>query len=157
MRKFYMVSISMLIFSVLLGGCGGDSSSKEAIRSLVSTVDMDPVYLGGDKEEAPLEKIKKTVADHDEIYDVAVVQNGKEILVAYKVKHMKRFKMASIDKDLTSDLNKKFKGYDISISSDMKIFLEVVELIVQVKDKGYSKDKAKDWFGKIKSLEREMT
>jgi hypothetical protein len=73
------------------------------------------------------------------------------------VKHMKRFRMASIDKDLTSDLNKKFKGYDIVISSDMKIFLEVVELIVQVQDKGYSKEKAKDWFGKIKSLEKEMT
>ena len=156
MRKIYLVSITMLLFSIFLGGCAGDSSSKEAIRSLISSVDMDPVYLGGDKE-APLEKIKKTVADHDEIYDVAVVQNGKDILVAYKVKHLKRFKMASIDKDLTSDLNKRFKGYDIVISSDMKIFLEVVELIVQVQDKGYSKKKAKKWFGKIENLEKEMT
>jgi len=156
MRKIYMVSISMLLFSILLGGCAGDSSSKEAIRSLISSVDMDPAYLGGDKE-APLEKIKKMVADHDEIYDVAVVQKGKQILVAYKVKHMKRFKMASIDKDLTSDLNKKFKGYEIVISSDIKIFLEVVELIVQVQDKGYSKEKAKKWFGKIMDLEKEMT
>jgi hypothetical protein len=83
MRKIYMVSISMLLFSILLGGCAGDSSSKEAIRSLVSSVDMDPVYLGGDKE-APLEKIKKTVADHDEIYDVAVVQRARKYWLPIK-------------------------------------------------------------------------
>ena len=153
-RRIASLVVTALVLSVL-GGCSGDSSSKEARMSLFQSVDQDPVYLG-DSKKAPLDEIKKKVASHKEIYDVAVVQKDKDILVGYKVKHMQRFRMKSIESNLKDDLQKNFKDYNFTVSSDMKIFLETVELIVNVKNKGYSKKKAEKWFDKIMELQKDM-
>lgn len=155
MNKRISVFLIIAMFFTIVSGCSGDSSSKEARMSLIQSVDQDPVYLG-DHSKAPLEEIKKKVASHKEIYDVAVVQKDKDILVAYKVKHMQRFRMKSIESKLDKELKKNFKSFNFTVSSDMKIFLETVELIVNVKDKGYSKKKAGKWFDKIMKLQKDM-
>lgn len=155
MQKRVASFLAIAMFFTMVSGCSGDSSSKEARMSLVQSVDQDPVYLG-DSSKAPLEEIKKKVASHKEIYDVAVIQKDKDILVAYKVKHMQRFRMKSIESKLDKELKKNFKSYNFTVSSDMKIFLETVELIVNVKDKDYSKKKAEKWFDKIMKLKKEM-
>jgi len=155
MNRRISVFLIIAMFFTIVSGCSGDSSSKEARMSLIQSVDQDPVYLG-DHSKAPLEEIKKKVASHKEIYDVAVVQKDKDILVAYKVKHMQRFRMKSIESKLDKELKKNFKSFNFTVSSDMKIFLETVELIVNVKDKGYSKKKAGKWFDKIMKLQKDM-
>lgn len=155
MNKRISVFLIIAMFFTIVSGCSGDSSSKEARMSLIQSVDQDPVYLG-DHSKAPLEEIKKKVASHKEIYDVAVVQKDKDILVAYKVKHMQRFRMKSIESKLDKELKKNFKSFNFTVSSDMKIFLETVELIVNVKDKSYSKKKAGKWFDKIMKLQKDM-
>ena len=154
-KRVVTILIVAMMFSVM-SACSGDSSSKEARMSLIQSVNQDPVYLGGNKE-APLGQIKKKVASQNEIYDVTVVQKDKDILVAYKVKHMQRFRMKSIESKLKDDLQENYKGYNFTVSSDMKIFLETVELTVNVKDKGYSKKKARKWFDKIMELQKETT
>ncbi len=155
MHKRIASFLAIAMFFTMVSGCSGDSSSKEARMSLIQSVDQDPVYLG-DHSKAPLEEIKKKVASHKEIYDVAVVQKDKDILVAYKVKHMQRFRMKSIESKLDKELKKNFKSFNFTVSSDMKIFLETVELIVNVKDKGYPKKKAGKWFDKIMKLQKDM-
>ena len=154
MHKRIASFLIIALFFSMISGCSGDSSSKEARMSLIQSVDLDPVYLG-DSSKAPLDQIKKKVASQKEIYDVAVVQKDKDILVAYKVKHMQRFRMKSIESKLNDELQKNYKDYNFTVSSDMKIFLETVELIVNVKDKGYSKKKAGKWFDKIMELQKE--
>ncbi len=155
MYKRISAILIIAMFFTIVSGCSGDSGSKEARMSLIHSVDQDPVHLG-DTSKAPLEEIKKKVASHKEIYDVAVVQKNKDILVAYKVKHMQRFRMKSIESKLNKELKKDFKSFNFTVSSDMKIFLETVELIVNVKDKGYSKKKAEKWFDKIMKLQKDM-
>ncbi len=155
MYKRISAILIIAMFFTIVSGCSGDSGSKEARMSLIHSVDQDPVHLG-DSSKAPLEEIKKKVASHKEIYDVAVVQKNKDILVAYKVKHMQRFRMKSIESKLNKELKKDFKSFNFTVSSDMKIFLETVELIVNVKDKGYSKKKAEKWFDKIMKLQKDM-
>ena len=154
-KRITAILLIAMMFSVM-AGCSGDSSSKEARMSLIQSVNQNPVYLGGSKE-APLSQIKQKVSSQKEIYDVAVVQKDKDILVAYKVKHMQRFRMKSIESKLKKDLQKNYKGYNFTVSSDMKIFLETVELIVNVKDKDYPLKKAGKWFGKIMDLQKDMT
>lgn len=156
MQKRVASFLAIAMFFTMISGCSGDSSSKEARMSLIKSVDLDPVYLG-ESSKAPLEEIKKKVASQKEIYDVAVVQKDKDILVAYKVKHMQRFRMKSIESKLDKELKKNFKSYNFTVSSDIKIFLETVELIVNVEDKGYSKKKAEKWFDKIMELQKDMT
>lgn len=157
MVKFKRLTMAAaLVFVMVVGGCSGDSDSAEANKSLVSSVNQEPVYLGGYKQ-APIEKIDKTVEANNEIYDVAVVQKGKEILVVYKVKHLKRFRMKQIEKRIKDKLQSEYKDYSFIVSSDMKIFLEAVELIVHVRDENYPKKKAQKWFSDIVELQKEMT
>ncbi len=142
--------IAVVIAMFLLTSCSPDSDSREARLSLFKAVDPKPVYITGDK--APLLKIKHEVQSFDELFDVAVIQNGKEILVAYKVKHMQRIHMDSIEKRLTKMLNQDYPGNDFIVSSDMKIFLEAIELGVHVHKEDYPKNKAKKWFENIVEL-----
>ncbi len=142
--------IAVLIAMLLLSACSPDSDSREARMSLFKAVDPKPVYIAGDK--APLSRIKQEVQSFDELFDVAVIQNGKEILVAYKVKHMQRIHMEAIEKKITKMLKRDYPGNDFIVSSDMKIFLEAIELGVHVHKENYPKNKAKKWFGNIVEL-----
>ena len=96
--------------------------------------------------------VKKSVAKHEEIYDVVVVKKDKKILVAYKVKHLKRFHMKRIEKEVTEQLNEKFEGYDFIVSSDYKIFLELVRLNEMLKAKDVPEEKARKKYDEIISL-----
>jgi hypothetical protein len=66
---------------------------------------------------------------------VAVVKGKEATLVVYKVKHMQRFRMKQIEKDLTKKLEEKYPKEQFTVSSDYKIFLEAVRL-VERKDNG---------------------
>ena len=145
--------ISILVF---LAACTPDSDSNEAKASLFKSVNPKPVYLSG-KDKAPLEKIKTEVSNFEEIFDVSVIQKGDQILVAYKVKHMNRFRMESIEQKITKKLNRDFPKHQFLVSSDMKIFLEAIELTVHVQKENYSKKKAEKWFGNIVRLQKEQT
>ena len=78
-------------------------------------------------------------------------------MVAYKVKQMKRFKMKKIEKELNKKLTEKYSDRKFIVSSDFKIFLEAVELNEDLKDKKYSREKARKRFKKIIKLEKEKT
>ncbi|MDF2557446.1 MAG: sporulation protein [Bacillales bacterium] len=148
--------ILCLFILTTLTSCKPDSDSEEAKASLFKSVNPKPVYISG-KNKAPLEKIKSKVRGIHEIHDVSVIQNGKQILVAYKVKHFDRFRMESIEKKLVTILNDEFPKYEFLVSSDMKIFLEAIELTVHVQKENYPKKKAEKWFGNIVRLEKEQT
>ncbi len=148
------VIVSVIIL-FLLTSCSPDSDSKNAKASLFKAVNPEPVFIGGEK--APLTDIKKEVESFEELFDVAIIQNEQQILVAYKVKHMQRFRMKDIERDLKKDLQGKFPGNEFLVSSDMKIFLEAVELETHVHHQDYPKSKAKKWFRNIVDLEKETT
>ena len=150
--KFFLY----LFILTTLTSCKPDSDSEEAKASLFKSVDPKPLYISG-KNKAPLEKIKSKVRNFDEIHDVSVIQNDNQILVAYKVKHFNRFHMESIEKKLSNMLNNEFPKYEFLVSSDMKIFLEAIELTVHVQKENYPKKKAEKWFGNIVRLEKEQT
>ena len=101
--------------------------------------------------------VKKTVAKHEAIYDVVVVKNDKTILVAYKVKHLQRFHMKRIEKEVNKQLNEKYKDYDFVVSSDYKIFLELVRLNEMLKAKDVPEKKAIKKYNEIISLHKELT
>jgi hypothetical protein len=141
----------------IMAGCNAhNTEEKDEQLALIKRTDPDPVTLvSHKKEENPVSELEKHVESFDEIYDVATIKGEKETLIVYKVKHMQRFRMKEIEKELNSLLEKRFPNEDFVVSSDYKIFLEAVKLSNKMKDPNYSKKKANEELKKIIKLKKE--
>jgi hypothetical protein len=155
------IFVFFLIFSlgiIFITGCSKDEKSKEAKLALIKTTNPHPAVLNETKKEFQFsEELHKYVLSFPEIYDAAIITGKKNILVAYKVKHLHRFRMKKIEKELKKKLEKKYPNHTFVVSSDYKIFIEAVELNEKLKDPNYSREKAKKRFKKILKLQKEQT
>ena len=149
----------MLALSLFfLTGCMDTEKKGEAKWALLKTINPHPAVLYETEDEfAFSEELHDYVLSFDDIYDAAIVVGKKRVLVAYKVKHLKRFKMKKIEKDLQKKLEKKYPDRKFTVSSDFKIFLEAVELNESLKDENYSRKKARKRFKDIIEMEKEKT
>ncbi|WP_328820953.1 YhcN/YlaJ family sporulation lipoprotein [Peribacillus faecalis] len=152
-------ALTMMIGSLLfLTGCEEFPKKGDAKWALFKTTNPHPAVLYETADEFKFsEELHDYVLKMPEIYDAAIIVGKERVLVAYKVKQMKRFKMKKIEKELKKKLEKKYKDRKFTVSSDFKIFLEAVELNEELKDKDYSRKKARKQFKKIIKLEQEKT
>ncbi|MFJ7639153.1 YhcN/YlaJ family sporulation lipoprotein [Peribacillus sp. NPDC097206] len=159
-RILYVSWMSLAVIMLLLTGCSSKDDGKTEGLALIKRTNPEPMDIihGEDEEDEKglITKVKEMVSDEDEIYDVIVVKNGKKILVAYKVKHLQRFHMKKIDKNVTKKLEDKYPKYKFIISSDYKIFLESVRLDELLKEKDVPEKKAKKKFKEIVELHKEL-
>ncbi len=118
----------------LLAACSQNQQTDDSKLALMKTTNPKPVVTQQNNNHDRVKKIKQVVSDIKEIYDVAVVEGKEETLVAYKVKHMQRFRMKKIEKDLNKMLEERFPKEDFVVSSDYKIFLEVVRLNERIEE-----------------------
>lgn len=153
---YFLISVIVLFFTAGCTDSKGGEKENMALIQRTNSPALDVRSSTYQKDGLP-EKVKKEVAGLDGIYDVVVVQNGKKVLVAYKVNHMRRFQMKKIENNVNERLNKTFKGYEFIVSSDYKIFLEAVRLNEMLMDKDVPEKKAKEKFDKIESLQKELT
>ncbi|WP_050614350.1 sporulation protein [Bacillus testis] len=156
-KKRATAAILLFIAVFIVSGCS-DKNTGDATWALFKTTNPHPAVLyETEKEFAFAEDLHKYVLSFPEIYDAAIITGKKKVLVAYKVKHMKRFGMKKIEKDLKKKLEKKYSNHSFTVSSDYKIFLEAVKLNEHLKDPTYSRKKAKKEFKDIIKLEKERT
>ncbi|MEL3973815.1 sporulation protein [Rossellomorea oryzaecorticis] len=155
MKKYLCAGV---ITSLLIAGCSNKEDGKDSKVALIKTTDPPPIELVDNPEtESFGHAIKKELAKKKELYDVAVIQSKEETLVVYKVKHLQRFKMKKIEKDMEKYLEGKYPDEDFVLSSDYKIFLETVRLKEKIQHKSISKKKAKKEFKDIIELQKEKT
>ncbi|MEK5379705.1 sporulation protein [Niallia sp. FSL W8-0635] len=143
---------------VLLTGCEKDTPNSR--WSMLKKVDPEPVVIYTEPEAGQKELvqgIKEETNTISSIYDVAVVKGKKDTLVAYKVKQMARFKMKSIEKELTEKLESKYPEEKFTVSSDFKIFLETIRLRDKIQEPDFSEDKADKRLKEIIKLNNELT
>ncbi|MFT8321079.1 MAG: YhcN/YlaJ family sporulation lipoprotein [Bacillus sp. (in: firmicutes)] len=148
----------LIILSVILAGC--EKYSSHSRWALFKTVNQSPIIIGNQEDQTNQEmvkQIKEETREFTSIYDVAVVKGEKDILVAYKVKHLHRLKMKSIEKDLKDKLNKKFPDANFTVSSDFKIFLETVRLWDHLQNADYTEKQADKRLKQIIRLNDELT
>lgn len=158
MRAVRAATIMMIGSLLFLTGCEEISKKGDAKWALFKTTNPHPAVLYETDEEFQFsEELHDYVLKMPEIYDAAIIVGKKRVLVAYKVKQMKRFKMKKIEKELQKKLEKKYTDRKFTVSSDFKIFLEAVELNEDLKDENYSRKKARKHFKKIIKLEQEKT
>ncbi|HWJ79561.1 MAG TPA: sporulation protein [Niallia sp.] len=150
------LSIIIICFCILLTGCS--KGSDHSRWALFKKVDPQPLSIyAEDGDSSLVEGIKKDTASVSAIYDVAVIKGKKDTLVAYKVKHMSRFKMKSIEKELTKKLKSDYPDEKFTVSSDFKIFLETMRLWDKMQDPNYSDKKANKRLKAIIKLNNELT
>lgn len=157
-----------LVFQIFVTGCAADegigNKDNTALFEKKDPKPMDVIY-GMDHDdygaknpnEGLITEVKKVVLENEALYDVIVVKKDKEILVAYKVKHLKRFKMKQIEKDVSDKLEQTFPEFDFKVSSDYKIFLELLRLNEMLKAKDVPEKKAKKQYDNIIKLHEALT
>jgi hypothetical protein len=157
MKISRIAQLMLIILTVTLSGCNQSGEEQESRLSLVKTTNPNPVKLTSKQDENIAVRVKQDVQKFDEIFDVAVVQGKKDTLVVYKVKHLQRFRMKQIEKNVTKELEKKYPDESFTVSSDYKIFMEALQLKEQIKDPEFSKAKAEKSLEKIIKLKNEQT
>jgi hypothetical protein len=161
MKNFQVLiaAFLLLILGFTITGCNLGKTSKDSRISMIQTVNPEPSAIKGQnrKNHALAAKVKKDVQAVPEIYDVAVIKGEKEVLVAYKVKHMQRFRMKQIEKEITGKLSKKYPKENFVVSSDFKIFIEALELKERMKDPDYSDKDSEERLQKIIQFKKELT
>ncbi|WP_044390963.1 sporulation protein [Mesobacillus subterraneus] len=149
----------VLIVTLTAAGCSFGKTSPDSRKSMIQSVNPEPgaVALYEQKNKELAEKVEKDIQSFDAIYDVAVIKGKEETLVAYKVKHLKRFGMKKIEKDINKLLEDHYPNEDFVVSSDYKIFIETIELLERMKDPSFSEKKAEQQLQRVISLKKEMT
>jgi hypothetical protein len=152
------VQFILSTITFLLMGCA-NYSEKETKLALIQKIEPKPAVFGTNesKDMKTIKKVREEVLSMQPVYDVAIVKGKKDTVVAYKVKHLHRFKMKQIEADLNKRLEKKFPKEDFVISSDYKIFLEVIELIHDEEDPNFSDKDADKKLHEIIRLKQELT
>jgi Sporulation lipoprotein YhcN/YlaJ (Spore_YhcN_YlaJ) len=144
---------------ILIPGCSDDGKVTDSDLALVKTTNPPAVVIDKNtkKNLDVVQSIEHDVEKMKELYDVAVVKSNGDTLVAYKVKHLQRFRMKKIEKKMTKMLEEKYPDENFIVSSDYKIFIEAVELQEKMKDPNFTDKKAKKKLDKIIKLKNEMT
>lgn len=145
----------LFLLCFLMAACTADAPG-EAGLSLIKTTNPEPVAISGG-DDGLIQAIKRDLERFDELYDMAIIKGKEDVLVAYKVRHMKRFRMKEIEKNIKKLLNQNYPDENFTISSDYKIFLEAVKLKEKLKDRHYSRHEAEKQLKKIIKLKNEMT
>lgn len=152
------IMMLLLLISTILTGCQNDYSSSR--WAMIKTIDPEPLIISEKEEETDkklVQDIKKETNSVDSIYDVAVIKGEKDTLVAYKVKHLYRYKMIGIEKELKDKLKEKFPDESFTLSSDFKIFLETIRLWDKMQNADFSEKKANKRLKEIIELNNELT
>jgi hypothetical protein len=156
-KMIYIQRLVILSCLCLLASCSGNQKVKDSQMALIKTTNPNPILTDRDKQKNHVQEIEKAVSSFPEIYDAAIIKGKKDTLVVYKVKHMHRFKMKKIEKNLNNFLEKRFPKENFTVSSDYKVFLEAVRLNERMESKKFSDDEAEKRLRQIVKMTNEMT
>lgn len=108
-------------------------------------------------KQSMIVELEKEVEKLDDFYDTVMIETDDQVLIAYKIKHLKRFQMKKIEKDFNTRLEEVFPEKKIEISNDYKIFLEANRLIDEMKNNQLTNKEVEKKLKKIIQLKKEMT
>jgi uncharacterized protein YcfL len=148
----------LIVFACLLvlTSCNQPQQVKDSQLALMKTTNPNPEVTENNKSHERVKEIEQEVSKIPEIYDVAVLKGKEETLVVYKVKHMQRFRMKGIEKNVNKKLEEKYPKENFIVSSDYKIFLEAIRLNEQMNSSKFSQKKAEKRLKDIVKMTTDM-
>ncbi|MBP3040121.1 sporulation protein [Bacillaceae bacterium Marseille-Q3522] len=155
-RNIYSITLILFLF-IFVAACGQEQGQEPESRAKMMRTTNSAIEKSGEDQTFISAEIKKDVLVFDGIYDAVVLKGKEQVLVAYKVKQMQRFRMRDLEKQLKERLKKDFPDEKFVISSDYKIFLEAKKLQDKISDPQYDEKKAEERLQKIIKLKKELT
>jgi hypothetical protein len=146
------VKVALLILMVigLCIGCSGNQNQD-------ADVDLNVSQVSKPISQTVANQATENVSMEEEISDVMAVNSDKELLVAIKVKQFDRFHLKKIEKNIKSDLEKRYPDYSILVSADQKMYFELVKLDEKLQKNTLSMKNLEKDIKKIKSLMKEQS
>lgn len=150
--KIKNVEIALLILMVigLCTGCNGNQDQD-------ANEDLNVSQVSKPISQSVANRATENVSMEEEISDVMAVNSDKELLVAIKVKQFDRFQLKKIEKNIKSDLEKRYPDYSILVSADQKMYFELVKLDEKLQKNTLGMKNLEKDIKKIKSLMKEQS
>ncbi|MCA1031125.1 YhcN/YlaJ family sporulation lipoprotein [Bacillus timonensis] len=142
-KHFYWL-VPMLI---ILSSCGAENRHEDSFSIQHSKV-HNPKWV--DQEAV------HTVESYEEVTKAVAIHIDNELLVAIQLKQWDKFRTKSIEKKLKEKLKSEFPEHTITLSSDLKIFIETKK-IVNRSQKGLEEKEINKRVHQIIKLSNEQT
>ncbi|MFG6118630.1 YhcN/YlaJ family sporulation lipoprotein [Thalassobacillus sp. B23F22_16] len=147
--KKIMTGILMLAY---LLGCqaGGNEETQEM---------NEPMQMANNNKlnQAVSEQADRSLRNKNNLTDVQVVNDDKQLLIAAQIPHNERLHMKRIEKDLTKQAEEKFPKYQVTLSLDKKIHLEVMKLKKKMAEGTIDRKKLSKELDRLIKLSKEKT
>jgi ABC-type lipoprotein release transport system permease subunit len=145
MKKSKITLILFLLLAVMTFFAGCNKQQGES--SPENNGQMDILYV--ENNQRPSQEAKRSIRAMQEITDVKAVNSNDEMFVAVKPKHLERFQLKSLKKEIKKKLEKKNPDLEIIVSTDQKIFKLIGDMEGKLTKKMDTKDIDKE-LNKIK-------
>ncbi|KIP21676.1 Sporulation lipoprotein YhcN/YlaJ [Anoxybacillus ayderensis] len=151
MKKWFV-----LISMFFLMSCAHEQ--KEQQQSLqqenITNVSHDGSAKRSDQQQA--KRAVDMLKEREDVKDAVAVEANGRLLVAYQVKHLHRFRMKQIEKEVGKALNEAF-GKKVIASHDLKIFWKTKALKEKIDTKNISEKEIEKEMTVIQKLSEEQT
>lgn len=116
----------VLIFFIIAAGC--NQQEDQGKHSSPDNLNIVQTKRDAAIDQTVANRAKRQVIQRDEVTEVHAVNSKKDLLVAVKLKTLATFNAQQLAEEITKQLEKQYPKHHIQVSSDKKIFNEVVEL-----------------------------
>ncbi|OZU90504.1 hypothetical protein CIL03_04980 [Virgibacillus indicus] len=150
----YKIVLSVCLVLLLIG-CGKDSV-LEPTNDKNTDIELKMIKANTGMDQHISNQAKELLSSYDAITSVKAVNDEKNLLTAIEVHHNKRFNLKKIQKELTKELEKKFKNFHVELTLDKKLVLELDKLEKAMESGDISKKKLKKEIKKLTKLSKEQ-
>lgn len=146
----------VLISVFFLMSCAHEQKEKNQSLQLENITNVSHNESAKRSDQQHAEKAVQMLKERQDVKDAVAVEANGRLLVAYQVKHMHRFRMKQIEKDIERMLNDTFDKQVIA-SRDLKIFWETKALKEKMETKNMSEKEIEKEVTIIQKLSEEQT
>ncbi|WP_181537948.1 YhcN/YlaJ family sporulation lipoprotein [[Anoxybacillus] calidus] len=152
MKKWFL---AFFIIGILFGCAKEKENQQQSLQNFNITKSSTKETADANLNQSVAKQAVQKIREKREIKDVVAVNTKKKLLLAYQVKHMQRFRMKQIRKDVKEELENLFPDYDIILSSDIKLFWKTEELRRKLSKDGMDEKEIDKQIEKLEKLSNE--
>lgn len=147
------LTLCIVLFSIT--GCN-DSSISESEKSETNS-HITKVVTKSETNQDISNQAKEMLQDYDDISSINAVNTDKELIIAFDVPQLDRLRLAKIRQRVSKDVKKEFDSYDVEVSTDKKIILELEKIEEKLQNNSLTKKELKKEVKRITRLAQEQT
>ncbi|AKS37653.1 membrane protein [Anoxybacillus gonensis] len=146
----------VLISVFFLMSCADEQKEKNQSLQLENMTNVSHNGSAKRSDQQHAEKAVQMLKERQDVKDAVAVEANGRLLVAYQVKHLHRFRMKQIEKDVRNMLNDAFDEKVIA-SHDLKIFWKTKALKEKIETKQMNEKEIEKEVTIIQKLSEEQT